>query len=139
MEVAGCISLLLQLFLHLVYTYTDLPHLLSLNHFFSCFLQLVPSISSSVGPVNVFHLLHVPLPSSKHLPQVAQNMTIPPHTIRHCQLICCFLQSQHVDQLLCIFLLSTNFTLHRPITLTIDLSAILKIATSTRFAFIYHS
>ena len=36
----------------------------------SCFLQLVSSISSLVGPVYVFHPLYVPLPSSKHLPQV---------------------------------------------------------------------
>ena len=56
-----------------------------------------------------------------------QNMTIPPHTIRPCQLICCILQCQHVHQLLCIPL-STNFIPH--IALTIDLSALLKIATS---------
>ena len=36
----------------------------------SCFLQLVSSISSLVGSVHVFHPLYVPLPSSKHLPQV---------------------------------------------------------------------
>ena len=32
-----------------------------------CFLQLVPSISSSVSPVYIFHPLYVPLPSSQHL------------------------------------------------------------------------
>ena len=36
--------LLPQLFLHLLSTYIDLPHLLSLNQLLSCFLQLVPSI-----------------------------------------------------------------------------------------------
>ena len=65
-----CILLLLQLFLHLLSTYINLLHLLCLNQSFSCFLQLVPSISSSVGPVYIFHPLHVPLSSSKHLPQV---------------------------------------------------------------------
>ena len=70
MEVAGCILLLPQLFLQFLYTYTDLLYLLSLNQSFSCFLQLVLSILSLTGFVYVFHLLHVPLPSSKHLPQV---------------------------------------------------------------------
>ena len=68
----GCASLLSQFFLHLLSTYTDLPHL-SLNQSFLCFVQLVPSISSSVGPVYVFHLLHVPLPLSKHLRQVVSK------------------------------------------------------------------
>ena len=88
-----------------------------------CFLQLVPSISSLVGPVYVFHPLHAPLPLLKHLPQVIQNMTIPIYTICPCQLICCFFQYQHVQQFT-VFLLSTNSILH--ITLTIDLSALLK-------------
>ena len=48
----------------------DLLHLLSLNQSFSCFFRLVSSIPSSVDPVYAFHPLHVPLPLSKHLPQV---------------------------------------------------------------------
>ena len=70
-EVAGCILLLLKLFLDLLSTYTDLPHLLFLNQSFSCFLQLVSSISFSGGLVYVFHPLHVP--SSKHLPKVVSK------------------------------------------------------------------
>ena len=80
LEVAGCIPLLLQLFLHLFSTCIDLPHLLSLNQSFSCFLQLVPCISSLVNPVYVFHPLHVPLPSSRHLPQVVSKHD---HTTSH--------------------------------------------------------
>ena len=41
-------------------------------------------------------------------------MTIPPHTIRPCQLICCFLQSQHVHQLHCIPLVHQLYTAHCP-------------------------
>ena len=41
-------------------------------------------------------------------------MTIPPHTVRPCQLICCFLQSQHVHQVLCIPLVHQLHTAHRP-------------------------
>ena len=126
MELAGCILLLQQLFLHLFFTYTNLPYLL-LNQFFSCFLQLVFSILSSVGPVYVFHLLYVPLHSSKHFSQVVLKHDHTTAPICPCQLICCFLQSQNVHQLLCISLVH-NFTAH--INLTIDFSAFLKIATS---------
>ena len=69
LEVAGWIPLLLQLFVHLLSTYITLPHLLSLNESFSCFLQLVPSISFSVDFVYVFHALHGPSPSLKQLPR----------------------------------------------------------------------
>ena len=41
MEVARCILLLLQLFLHFLFTYINLLYLLSLNQPFSCFFQLV--------------------------------------------------------------------------------------------------
>ena len=113
MEVAGRIPLLPQFFLRLLSTYPDLPHFFSLNQFFSCFLQLVPSILSLISPVYVFHSLHVPLPSSKHLPQVVSKHDQPPHTICPCQLICCFLQSQHVHQLHCIPLVRKFYTAHR--------------------------
>ena len=79
MEVTGCI-LLLQLLLHLLTTYTNLLHLLSLNQSFLCFLQLVSSISSLVSPVYVFHPLHVPLLSSKHFLQVISKHD---HTTSH--------------------------------------------------------
>ena len=114
MEVVRCISLLPQLFLPLLFTYTDLLHLLFLNQPFSCFLQLIPSILSSVGPVYVFHPLHVPLLHQNFFVRSSQNMTTPPHTILPCQLICCFLQSQHVHQLLCIPLVHRLYTAHRP-------------------------
>ena len=61
LEVAGCISPLLQLFLYLLSTCIDMPHLLSLNQPISCFFRFFPSISSSVNPVYVFHPIHVPL------------------------------------------------------------------------------
>ena len=79
MEVARCI-LLLQLFLHLLSTYIYLPYLF-LTHSFSCFLQLVSSISSLVSSVYVFHPLHLPLPSSKCLSQVISKYD---HTTSHC-------------------------------------------------------
>ena len=56
--------------------YTNLPHFLSLKQFFSCFLQLVPSISSSVDPVYVFYLIYVPSPSSK---LIADRLKTSPH------------------------------------------------------------
>ena len=46
--------------------------------------------------------------------RLSQNMTILPHTIHHCQLIHCFLQTQHVHQLLCIPLFYQLYTAHRP-------------------------
>ena len=55
----------------------------------------------------------VPLPLSKHLPQVVLKMIIPPHTICLCQLICCFLQSQHVHKILCILLVYQLYIAHR--------------------------
>ena len=73
MEVAECILLLPQLFLHLLFIYTNLPYLLSLNQSSSCFLQPVPSISSSFDFVYVTHPLHVPLSLSKHLHQVVSK------------------------------------------------------------------
>ena len=79
-----------------------------------CFLQFVPSISSSVNPVYDFHLLHVPLPSSKRLPYVISNCDHTSHTIHPCKLICCFLQSQHVHQLLCIPLFQQLYITHHP-------------------------
>ena len=69
MEIAGCILLLLQLFLSLFSTYTNLLHLLSLNQSLSCFFQLIPSILSMVGPVYIFHPFYIPWLSSKHLHQ----------------------------------------------------------------------
>ena len=57
-----------------------LPHLLSLNQSFSCFLQFVSSILPSVSLVYLFHSLHVPIPSSKHLPQVVPKHD---HTTSH--------------------------------------------------------
>ena len=71
MEVAGCIFLLPQLIPHLLSTYIDLPHL-SLNQSFSCFLQLIPSISSAVGPVT-FSIHSCTIAIIKHLPQVVSK------------------------------------------------------------------
>ena len=122
MEVARCILLLLQLFLHLLSTYTNLPHL-SLNQSFSCFLQLLSSASSlftfSIHFMYHCHHQNTFLKSSK-------NITIPPHTICPCQLISASF-NPNISISSSVFLLSTNFTLH--IALTIDLSALLKIAT----------
>ena len=56
----------------------------------------------------------------------SQNMTILPHTIHPCQFFCCFLQSQHVHQLPCTPLFHQLYT---HIALTIDLYALLRIAT----------
>ena len=44
---------------------------------------------------------------------VISNMTIPPHIVHSCQLISCFLQYQHVHQLLCIPLVHQLYTAHR--------------------------
>ena len=80
MEMAGCIPIFSKFFLHLLSTYTNLLHLLSSNQSFSCFLQLVPSISSLIDAVYVFHPLYVALPSFKYLPQVVSNHH---HTTSH--------------------------------------------------------
>ena len=114
MEVAGCIPLLPQFFLLLLSTYTDLPHLLSSNQSFSCFLQLLPPFhpwSALFTFSNHFmcHCLHQNI-----FLRSSQNMTIPPHTICPCQLICCFLQSQHSHHLHCIPLIRQLYTTHRP-------------------------
>ena len=93
-------------------TYIDLLHFAFLNQSFSCFLQLISSILSLIIPVYIFHPFHVPLPSSNILLKSSQSMTIPPHTICPCQLICCFLQSQHVHQLYYIPLVSHLYTAH---------------------------
>ena len=111
MEVIGCIPLLLQFFLHLLSTYTDLLHLFFLNQSFSCFLQLVSSIFSSVGPFYVFHPLHVSLPSSEHIPQVILKHVNQPY---HLTPFCCFLLYQHVHQLLCIPFVHQLYTAHHP-------------------------
>ena len=119
MEVARFVLLLPIFFPHLLSTYTDLLHLLSLNQSFSCFLQLVSSFSLLVGPIYVFHSLYVPLLASKHLSQVfsKHDDTWP-------------FDSIHAI-IFYVFLLSTNFTPH--IALTINLPALLKIATSFSF------
>ena len=78
------------------------------------FFQPVSSILSLAGPVYVFYPLHLLLPSSKHFLRLSQNMIIPPHNICPCQLICCFLQSQHVHQLLCIPLVHQLHTVYHP-------------------------
>ena len=78
MEVARCILLLPQLFLHLS-IYTDLLHLLSFKPIFSCFLQLVSSSSSLVGSVYIFFPFHVPLSLSKHLQVISKH----DHTTSH--------------------------------------------------------
>ena len=57
----------------------------------------------------------------------SQNMTIPSHTIFHSRLICSFFNPNTSIRSI-VFLLSINFTPH--IALTIDFSALLKIATS---------
>ena len=136
---AGCFPLLLQL-LHFLSTCISLPHLLSLNQSFSTtsatfthlplhlhqsaassffkpillmLFRLVPSISSSVDPVYIFHPLYVPLPSSKHLPLVVSKHD---HTTscHFFHFTCCFLQSQHVHQLLFISLVHQLYTAHCP-------------------------
>ena len=114
MEIAGCILLLLQLFLSLLSTYTNLLHLLSLNQTLSCFFQLIPSILSMVGPVYIFHPFYVAWLSSKHFHQFISKHEHTPHTICPCQLICCFLQSQHVHQLHCIPFVHQLYTAHCP-------------------------
>ena len=113
MKVVRCILLFLQVFLHLS-TYTNLPHLLSLHQSFSCFLQLIPFISSLIGSVYIFHPLHVSLLHQNIFLRSSQIMTIPPHTICPCQFICCFFQSQHVHQLHCIPLVHQLYTAHCP-------------------------
>ena len=85
-----------------------------LNQFFSCFVQLVPSISFRSALFTFFihfmyHCLHLNI-----FFRSSQNMTIPPHTIRPCQLICCFFQSPRVHQLHCIPLVHQLYTAHRP-------------------------
>ena len=114
MEVAGCILLFPQFFLHLLFTYSDLPHLF-LNQSFSCFLQrLFPPFHprSALLTSSIRYMCHC-IYQNIFL-RSSQNMTIPPHTIRLCQLICCFLQSQHAHQLLCILLVHQLYTVHRP-------------------------
>ena len=122
MEVARCILLLLQLFLHLLSTYTNLLHL-SLYQSFTCFGQLVPSISSLVGPVYIFYPLHVPLPSSKYLLQVVSKHD---HTTLHHSRLPAHLVLPSIPtfhQLPCITLVHQLYiTLHH-------LSDLLKIAT----------
>ena len=128
MEVARCILQLLQLFLHLLSTYTNMLHLLSSNQSFSCFLQLVSSISSSVGLVYVFHPLFVPLPLSKHLPQVISKHN---HTTSYHLPLPAYLLFPSILACPSTPLYSScplYFTPH--IALTIDLSALHKIATS---------
>ena len=128
MEVSGCILLFSHFFLHLLSTYINLPHLLSLNQSFSCFLQLVPSFSS----LYVFHQLHVLLPSSNIFLRSSQNITIPPHHSPFGSLSAAsFNPNMSISST--VFLLSTNFTLH--IAVTIHLS-VLKIPTS--FSFKHH-
>ena len=107
-------------------TYTNLLHLF-LNQSFLCFLQLVSFISSFTVPVCVFHSLHAPLPSSKHLLWVLSKHDHNPS--HHLPLPAYPLLPSIATFPLTVFLMSTNFTLH--ITLTIDLSALLKIATSS--------
>ena len=113
MEVARCILLLLQFFLHLLSTYIDLLHLF-INQSFLCFFQLVPSISSLVGPVCfsihfMYHCLHQNI-----FLRSSQNITIPPCAICPYQLICSFLQSQHVHQFHCILLVHQLYTTLQP-------------------------
>ena len=109
MELAGCIPLLLQFFLHLS-TYTDLLHL-SLNHsHVSC--NLFPPFHPSSAMFTFFipfmyHCLH-----QNMFLRLSQNMTIPPCTICPCQLIFCFLQSQHINQLNFIPLVHQLYTGH---------------------------
>ena len=85
-----------------------------LKQFFSCFFQhLFPpfyfwsALSFSIH--FIYHCLHQNI-----FLRSSQNMTILPHTIRPCQLICFFLLSQHVHQLLCIPLVHQLHTTHRP-------------------------
>ena len=127
MEMAGCILLLPNFFLHLLSTYIDLPHCRSLNQSLSCFLQLVPSISSSVGPIYFLHPLHVLLSSSKHLFQVVSKHD---HTTSHHSPLPVYLLLPSIPTCLSAPLYSfcPPTLLARP--LTIDLSALLKIATS---------
>ena len=118
MKVAGCILLFLQLFLH--------------KSVASSFLILILLIFPSTSflhfifgqPCLHFHPLHVPLPSSKHLPEVVSKHD---HTTSHylpAHLFTAFFNTNLFIKST-VFLLSINFTLH--ITLTIDLSAHLKI------------
>ena len=85
-----------------------------LNQSFSCFFQLVFFISSSVGPVYVFHPLHVPLPLSKHLPQVVSKHD---HTTSHHSLLPAYLLLPSIPtchHLLCISLVDQLYTAHLP-------------------------
>ena len=123
---AGCISLFVQLFLHLLSTYTNLPHLPSLNQSFSRFLQIAYSISCSVDPVyvSIYFMYHCLL--LKHFTQVVSKhnhttpFALPSLAAASFNLNMSFSSS--------VFLSFINFTQH--IALTINLSAFLKIAIS---------
>ena len=110
MEVAECIPLFPQFFLHLLSANTDLLLFLSSNHSFSHFLQLVPFISSSIGPVYIFHPLYVLflhqnifIKSFKHNHTTPHNFPLSAYlmlssllTCSSAPLYCCVLHPHHL-------------------------------------------
>ena len=99
---------------NLLSTYNELPYLFSLNQSFLCFLQLVHFTPFSVYLFTFFtHFTYHWLHQNIFL-RSSPNMTIPPHIILPFQLICCFLQTQYVHQLLCISLVHQLYTKYRP-------------------------
>ena len=108
MEVAKCISLFPQFFLTSLHLHQSATSSF-LKPTFLIFPPFNPWLDLfTFSKYFMFHCLHQNI-----FIRLSQNMTIPPHTIRPCQLICSFLQSQHVHQLHCIFLVQL-YTEHHP-------------------------
>ena len=103
---ARCIPLLLQFS-----TCTNLPHLLSLNQShasFNLFPLFHPQLALYTFSIHfMYHCLHQNI-----FLRSSQNITVPPHTICPCQLICCFFQAQHIHQLHSIPLVHQLYTTH---------------------------
>ena len=113
MEVAGCISLLQQL----SYTFSPPTPICRIfpqtNLFYVSFNFLPPFHPQSVLFTFSINFMHHYFHQNIFLTS-PQNITIPPHTIRPFQLICCFLQSQHVHQFPCIPFVHQLYTVRRP-------------------------
>ena len=125
MVVFGCIPLLFQFLLHFLSTAPTCCIFFSQTNPYHASFNLFPPFhpSSTLFTFSIHfmcHCLHQNILLSS-----SQNMTIPPHTIRPCQLICCCFQSQHVHQLHCIPL-AINFTLLQIFLIKITTSFSLK-------------
>ena len=112
MEVAGCIPLLLQS------SYIFSPPTPICSSFFLKPIFLMFSSTCSLHfilnqPCLCFSSTSYTIAIIKtSFFRLSQNMTIPPHTIHACQLICSFLQPQLVHQLQCIPLVHQFYTAH---------------------------